>query len=695
MNNPDNLLGNETSPYLLQHADNPVNWHPWNQQALDLARQENKAILLSIGYSACHWCHVMAHESFENPATAEIMNRYFINIKVDREERPDLDKIYQNAHSLLTSRPGGWPLTVFLSPHNQMPFFAGTYFPHKPRHNMPSFEDLLHHIHQLYETRQNDIKQQDASLQSMLQQLNTTPADQSPPITSLPLDIARRQIESAFDEKNGGFSDAPKFPHPAILERLLQHWSLMQLHQQNDSQALYMADFSLQKMAQGGLFDHLAGGFYRYSTDQYWMIPHFEKMLYDNGPLLGLYSQAYQITRNTLFKRAATMTANWVINEMQSAGGGYYSALDADSENTEGKFYVWDKTELQSLLGKDYDFFARCFALDQAANFEGQWHLYMPHTLAELGHKFKLSENELLEAIERCRKPLLTHREKRIRPGRDDKILGSWNALMIRGMMIAGQTFEQDSFIASAKKALDFIQQNLWKEQRLQASYKQGKAHLNAYLDDYAYLLQALLTYLQYEWNHHDYQWALQIADTLLDFFEDKETGGFFFTSHDHEKLIQRSKVFADDAMPSGNGIAAQSLQILGLLSGDTRYLDAAENTLKAAQKAMQEHAISHCSLLQAQHNFLNPPSLIILRGTKDKMHDWQNIIRQHYAPDLYCFALPEDTELDKNLALKKLQGDVCAYICTGMSCSAAITEQDEFEQNILARIAKYDHQQQ
>ena len=682
MNKPKNLLAAETSPYLLQHADNPVHWHPWNQQALDLAKQQNKPILLSIGYSACHWCHVMAHESFEDEDTAAMMNQYFINIKIDREERPDLDKIYQSAHSLLTSRPGGWPLTMFLSPDNQMPFFAGTYFPDQPRHNMPSFKQLMHHISDIFQHKQNDIKQQDASLQQMLAQISSHTKDETTAITAMPLDIARRQIETSYDEEFGGFSNIPKFPHPAIIERLLQHWAFMQSQQQDDNHALQMAQFSLQKMAQGGLFDHIGGGFCRYSTDTYWMIPHFEKMLYDNGSLLKIYSHAYQITKNKLFKRAVQLTAEWAIREMQSPEGGYYCAQDADSEGMEGKFYIWQQDEVKKLLADDYDFFAHCFGFDKSENFEGQWYPHMHHSLDQLSQKFNISEDALLNKISRTQKILFSAREQRIKPGLDDKILCSWNSLMINGMVNAGQILKQDNFIQSAKKSLDFIYQNLW-QQRLLATYKDGNAHLNAYLDDYAYLLQALLSYLQYEWNQDYYQWAQQIADTLLEFFEDKEGGGFYFTSHDHENLIQRSKTFTDEAMPAGNGIAAQALQLLGLLSGNTRYLQAAEDTIKAGQSHIQNQAISHCSLLQAQQEFLHPPSIIILRGDKQSIKIWQDMAQKNYSSSLYCFALPSEITLDPNLAAKKPIGDICAYICTGMSCAVPITDVDEYQQVI------------
>ncbi len=691
MPNPDNKLGNETSPYLLQHADNPVNWQPWNAQSLAFAKAENRPILLSIGYSACHWCHVMAHESFEDTATARIMNDSFINIKVDREERPDLDKIYQTAHSLLTSRSGGWPLTVFLSPHNLMPFFAGTYFPDRPRHNMPTFREIMQLVSDAYKNKQQEILQQDASISNVLKSISHhSPASST--LNSLPLDLARKQLEGAFDKNMGGFSAAPKFPHPDMLKRCLHHYLFLKSQNRSDSTALHMLTFTLDKMALGGFHDQIGGGFYRYSTDEAWMIPHFEKMLYDNAQLLGLYTQAYLLTSKQFYRQTFEAVANWVIREMQSHEGGYYSALDADTEKNEGETYVWQPQQIKALLNRDeFDVFEKKYHLSEPANFEGSWHLHSTLSnklLAEqLNTEHKKLETLLLSAANKLRK----HRDTRTQPGKDNKILCAWNALMIHGMSQAGRRSNNQHFINSAIKSADFIYKTLWKEQRLLASYNDGKAHLNAYLDDYAYLLQALIELLQSRWSNHYYAWAIEIANSLLEYFEDKQQGGFFFTSHDHEQLLYRSKTFSDDAMPNGNSVAASSLIQLGLLSGDTQYLDAAERTIRCCYAALAEQAITHCSLLHSLELFLRPGIIIILRGETEQLKEWQQICNDRIIPQLSCFAIDSDTIPPDAFKDKKTDDNICAYICEGTSCLPVITDIEYFK-NYIDGFTHYEH---
>lgn len=689
MNNPNNLLSQQTSPYLLQHADNPVNWRPWNQQSLALARKENKPILLSIGYSACHWCHVMAHESFEDDATAQIMNKHFINIKVDREERPDLDKIYQTAHSLLTSRSGGWPLTVFLSPENQMPFYAGTYFPNNPRQNMPSFSEILQLVTNAYSNRQSDIQQQEVSIKNVLADISKyTPSQLA--LSSLPLDLARKQLKNAFNNDTGGFSGAPKFPHCDMIERCLRHYLYLNSHGKIDKTALHMAMLSLDKMALGGFQDQLSGGFFRYSTDEQWMIPHFEKMLYDNAQLTYLYTQAYLISQQPLYKQTALKTGYWITQQMQSSEGGYYSALDADTDGIEGKTYVWQAQQLKSLLtDSEYTVYEKKYNLSTAANFEEYYHLHSEILNHDLAVQLNLNLAQLEQLLESARLKLLTQRDSRPQPQLDHKILCSWNALMIRAMSFTGKHLNNKDFIHSAFKAADFIKQTLWKEQRLMASYNNGNAQLNAYLDDYAYLLQALIELLQARWSKPHYLWAIEIADSLLAFFEDDKEGGFFFTSHDHEQLLYRSKTFSDDAMPNGNSIAATALIQLAALTGDSRYLDCAENTIRCCYSALNEQAITHCSLLHALELYLSDCMVIVLRGKPKDLNDWQLEYNKYYFPRGICLSIEQNSALPEQFIDKKITGKASAYICEGQQCLPVISDFSEFS-DYLKKAASY-----
>ncbi len=675
----NNHLAGETSPYLLQHAHNPVDWYPWGPDALEKARRENRPILLSVGYSACHWCHVMAHESFEDPDTAKLMNAHFVNIKVDREERPDLDRIYQAAHSLLTRRPGGWPLTVFLTPDDRVPFFAGTYFPNTPRHGMPSFRELMQRIVEYLAAHEEQIRIQNSSLVSALQSMNAGTAAVS--INALPLDAARQQLENSFDARDGGFGDAPKFPHPTNLERLLRHWAGSHgATGQPDLRALHMAIFSLEKMARGGVFDQLGGGFYRYSVDTRWMIPHFEKMLYDNGALLALYAEAWAATHNPLFARICRQTAGWVMRDMQFPDGGYCSSLDADSEGEEGRYYVWTHGQVHAQLATaDYALFARRYGLDHPANFEGRWHLHVYRTIEQLGQEFPLGTDEVQVIIERCRAQLLEERARRIPPARDDKVLTSWNGLMMRGMAIAGRYLAEPSWIASAERALDFIRITLWQNGRLLATYKDGRAHLNAYLDDYVYLIDAILELLQVRWRDGDLTFAIELADAVLAHFQDP-AGGFFFTSDDHETLIQRPRADHDDAMPAGNGIAARVFGRLGHLLGESRYLHAAEGTLKSAWAGIESMPYGHASLLVALEESLFGLQTVIIRGTQPELADWCADTARAYAPRRLTLAIPDTVNaLPEELAARRPLQQTVAYICNGMTCSAPVTDRDVF----------------
>jgi len=681
-----NHLSRETSPYLLQHKDNPVQWYPWGEDALNKARKENKPILLSIGYSACHWCHVMAHESFANQTTADVMNKHYINIKVDREERPDLDKIYQTTHSLLTQRPGGWPLTMFLTPDEHMPFFAGTYFPAEPRHGMPAFTEILERVADAFINNKESIAQQNIAIRDVFEKITAQDNERSDQLTAMPIDVAKNQLKKSFDDKHGGFGTAPKFPHPGNIEFAFKQWFHSLENKNEDFDILNTATFTLEKMAEGGIFDQLGGGFCRYSVDNYWQIPHFEKMLYDNGPILSLYSQAYCIVELALFKDTAIETASWVMREMQSDKGGYYSSLDADSENVEGKFYVWTTDEVkQHLTENEYTLFSEYSGLNLPANFEEKhWNLFKAIKLNDLAEKYDIDIHELKPQLDSIRQTLFSIRTQRTPPDTDDKILTSWNALMIKGMSVCGRVFNRADISTSAQHALDFLQNNLWNGKQLSATHKDGTTQHNAYLDDYAFLLDAIIEILQYQWKPDYLKFANQLAETLLREFEDSQNGGFYFTGHNHESLILRQKTFADDAMPSGNGVAAIALFKLGYLLSNTHYLSAAENIIKTSFNSITQAPIAHATLLQALDILLNHGiTSIIIRGEEAIAQEWQEKLNQQYKPHIQHFYLPETDKLPLELAGKKQQDKTCAYICHGTTCSEPVYSFDDIIKSI------------
>ena len=671
-----NRLARETSPYLQQHAGNPVDWHPWGAEALRLAREADKPILLSIGYSACHWCHVMAHESFEDPEVAAEMNRYFVNIKVDREERPDLDQIYQTAHAMLTQRSGGWPLTLFLMPDGT-PFFGGTYFPKRAGRGMAGFLDLLPRVAEAYRDKREEIARQNTALLDALARTLPAPAGGGA-LKRAPLDAAVREFAQAFDDVHGGIGQAPKFPHPFELAFCLRRHAL-----DGGELGLAIARLTLVKMAEGGIHDQLGGGFCRYSVDPYWSIPHFEKMLYDNAALIALYGDAWRVTRLPLFEKTVRGIAGWVMREMQSPEGGFYSSLDADSEHEEGKYYVWTPDELRGLITADeYAVVEPHYGLDGAPNFEGRhWHPRVMKSLEVIAKRLDVPLAECEARLESARAKLFAARERRVRPGRDDKVLTSWNALMIRGLVRAARVFGEDAWLAAARRALEFIRAQLWRGGRLQATCKDGVAHLNAYLDDHAFLLDALLELMQCEFRDSDLQFARELAELLLAQFEDRTTGGFFFVSHDHEQLIHRAKPGHDNATPSGNGIAAYALQRLGHLTGEPRYLEAAERALKLYYPQLERQPIGFVSLATALDEYLAPPQVVILRGGDGALAEWQRLLAGQYRPDAMVVAIPAGvTGLPPVLDKAAPPRGVNAWVCRGVTCLPVIGELSELE---------------
>ncbi len=670
-----NHLANQTSPYLIQHASNPVDWYPWNEEALSIARNQNKPILLSIGYAACHWCHVMEHESFENEDIAKIMNKHFVCIKVDREERPDLDKIYQLAHQMLTQKPGGWPLTIALTPNGHAPFFAGTYFPAEPRYNMPGFGVLVEKIANHYRENIEQLSDYHLSFYKALEQLNPQPCATRTPDSITTLVSAAENLKQQYDSEFGGFGDAPKFPHPTQIELLLiaaENTSLP-----CSSTCSEMAGNTLTHMAQGGLFDHLGGGFFRYSVDRKWQIPHFEKMLYDNAQLLGLYCDGFRLFDNSQYAQAAMDTAQWVIAEMQQPGGGYASTLDADSEGEEGKFYVWNETDLKAVLSEsEYAALENYFGLFGEANFEGNWHFNLnPETDFE-----RLADNpEIQKAISTAKTKLLEIRSTRIRPGLDDKILASWNGLMISGMAKAGRMMRQPKFVQSAQGAVDFVRSNMWQGNRMLAACSQGKAQLNGYLDDYAFMLTGLIELLQSSWRTSDLQFATAICASMLDRFEDTQNGGFFFTSHDHERLLYRPKSGADDAIPSGNAAAVLGLLKLGNLLGEPGYLQAADNALSLFANELERRPSVNALMTTALQYVGDRHTTIIIRGEKGNIKQWKEYCDNNSQPLTSIYAIEEGVKnLPPALALRKSGKDTVAYVCTGSHCTPAISSLPE-----------------
>jgi uncharacterized protein YyaL (SSP411 family) len=671
-----NRLAKETSPYLLQHAENPVDWYPWGPEAFALARETGRPVLLSIGYSACHWCHVMAHESFEDAATAELMNSRFVNIKVDREERPDIDRIYQTAHQLLTQRGGGWPLTMFLHPDDQRPFFGGTYFPKDRRYGMPAFSELLQSVSSYFADRQDDVREQSSRLKDVLQRLEPSPAADDVILDAGPVQAVRTQLAESFDGDYGGFGGAPKFPHPTTIDRLLRHWRGTAHADEPDIDALFMATLTLTRMAEGGIYDHVGGGFCRYSVDRYWQIPHFEKMLYDNGPLLALYAQAHIATGEALFAEVAAQTADWLLSDMRSPEGGFYSSRDADSEGEEGRYYVWTPEAVSGLVpADDYALFARRFGLDQAANFEGSWHLSVRESINDIASEAATTVSSVEAAISATRSTLLAERWKRVPPQRDDKQLTAWNALAIRGLAIAGRALDRDDLLAAAVEAIGFIRDRLVVDGRLFASYKDDQTRFPAYLDDHAFLADAIVETLQGRWQTDLLEFACELADLMLEHFEDTETGGFFFTANDHETLMHRPKTLADEAMPSGNGVAAFALQRLGHLLGEPRYLDAAERALCNAWRPMREYPHGHVTLLTALEEYLAPPEMIIIRGGADEIDLWRRAAARIYAPQRLLFAIDEQqSDLPGALADRiPVAGQTVAYRCVGTHCELPV----------------------
>ena len=625
-----NRLSKETSPYLLQHQDNPVDWYPWGDEALERSRGEEKPIFLSIGYSACHWCHVMEHESFEDKEISEFLNSRFICIKVDREERPDLDQIYMQAVQLMSGR-GGWPMSVFLTP-DQQPFFGGTYWPPTARMNMPGFDQVIRAVDDAWQNRRQQAIEQAAELTRHLQQSESEQSATAGLDRSL-LMQAVSGLTRTFDFQNGGLGGAPKFPHSMDLQFLLRVW-----FRTRDSHLLEMVTLSLDRMAQGGIYDHLAGGFARYSVDARWLVPHFEKMLYDNALLVNAYLEGYCATGKARYGEVATETLDYILACMTDSEGGFHSTEDADSEGEEGKFYVWSLDEIEEVLGSEVaERFCYVYDVSREGNFEGQNILNLPKSLEQCARARNWDVKQLREEMDAARKQLLRRRNQRIRPGKDDKILVSWNGLMIDAMARAAAVLQQPRFLEAAGNAAEFIWQQLSTDNgRLWHCWRHGRAKLAAYLDDYANLINSFITLYESSFQEHWLQRANQLALVLVEHFQDRQQGGFFYTADDHETLIARNKDFHDSSVPSGNSMAATALLRLGKLTGNNEFLEAAERTFQVAMKVMQQAPSAAGQMLIALDFWLDDIPEIVLVGDPEEveMADVLQQLHQAYLPN-------------------------------------------------------------
>jgi hypothetical protein len=621
----------------------------------------------------------MAHESFEDPDVAAEMNRHFVNVKVDREERPDLDQIYQRAHALMTRRSGGWPLTMFLAPDGT-PFFGGTYFPREGRYGLPGFLDLLPRVAAAYRESGPAIAANREALQQAMESLEPGGEGGSTALPAQAPAAALAALKQAFDPVHGGFGGAPKFPHPFELRLALRAHAAT-----GDAEALSVVRTTLDRMSAGGIHDQLGGGFCRYSVDAEWAIPHFEKMLYDNGPLLALYADAARVTGERSYAATADATVAWLLREMRAPDHAFYASLDADSEGEEGRHYLWTRDEVAALLAADeFAVAAPHYGLDGPPNFEGHaWNLRIAVPLADVATGLGLTTAEAAARLGRAKAKLFAARALRVRPGRDDKILTSWNALLIAGLARAARALQRPEWAGVALAAADAIRATAWRDGRLLATRKDGPAQLNAYLDDHAFLLAALLELLQTRFRIEDYDWACALADALLDRFEDREHGGFWFTSHDHERLFHRTKPGPDNATPSGNGVAAGALIALGHLAGEVRYVEAAERALALFAPSLARSPEGHATLLEALEDALSPPTVVLLDGDAAATAAWRRSLERAWRPGVLVVDVAGAAVPPALVKGPPPSTGAVAWVCRRMACLPAIRSLPELEREV------------
>ena len=669
-----NRLLHETSPYLKQHAHNPVDWHPWGEEALRKARELDRPIFLSIGYSACHWCHVMEHESFEDPQVGQFLNDHFISIKVDREERPDLDQIYMTAVQILTQH-GGWPMSVFLTP-DLKPFYGGTYFPPRDHHQLPSFMRVLHSLAQAWTERRKDVEDGAANLTENIKAVMRLEAGAG----TLDADLLKKalsHLSRRFDSRFGGFGSAPKFPHPMDLRLLLRLWKRF-----GADAALDMATKTLDHMAMGGMYDQLGGGFHRYSTDANWLVPHFEKMLYDNALLTSAYLEAYQATGKVFYREIVEETLAYVLREMTSPEGPFYSTQDADSEGVEGKFFVWTLAEVQKVLGTEE---ANLFAAVYDISTEGNWDEHnIPHrarTYEQEAKLLKIPEEELRRRLDASKRKLFELRSRRIWPARDEKILTAWNGLMIGAFAQAAQVLSKPEYTQAAVRAADFILKHMRTPQgRLLRTTSAGaEPKLNGYLEDYSYTVDALVSLYETTFDVRWIEAAEELARVMVEQFWDEDEGGFFFTGKDHETLIARTKDPHDNATPSGNSMAVTGLLRLFKLTGKRAWHDKAEKTLELYRGLLQSSPMAAGQMLNALDFYLGPVQEFAVIGPENEAQKAINLLRQGFRPNKVVAwnKGPADAKVVKLLDGKTGGGEVTTYVCQDFTCEAPVAGVD------------------
>ena len=679
MKKPNRLI-DESSPYLLQHAYNPVDWNPWGTEAFDRARREDKPVLLSIGYSSCHWCHVMESESFEDEQTADLMNRLFVNIKVDREERPDVDSIYMDYVQMVTGS-GGWPLTVFLTA-DQVPFFGGTYFPPEPAHGRPSFRQLLEAVAEAYRTRREEIDQHSASIEEQLRRGASLPSS-GQAIEESSLDHAYQALTRQFDSSHGGFGGAPKFPPSMVLGFLLRYWQ-----RTGSDKALQMVEQTLQAMAGGGIYDHIGGGFHRYSVDERWLVPHFEKMLYDNALLARVYLDACQATGNPLYARVARETLEFASRELSDGAGGFYSALDADSEGKEGKYYVWDRNEIDRILGAaDARLFGDYFDITTGGNFEGTNIVHPRLELAAVARNTGKSVEELTRLLDSGRARLLQAREDRVRPGLDDKVLCAWNGLMLSAFAQAAFVLNDPALLERARSNARFLLTEMKQGDRLHRVWKGGSARLNAYLEDYAFLIQGLLDLYEASGEPEWLRSAEELMRIQTERFDDPGSGLFYFTSSDHEQLLVRQKEYTDNATPSGNSVSCLNLLRLGEFLADSDYRRRASLMLEPLTPVLAQYPTAMGYWLQALDLHLGPVEEIAIAGPATGREELLGVLRTRFIPRKVLAWSVAGEPAGAGIALLEnrpaIRGRATAYVCRNQACLQPVTSAAALEEQL------------